>query len=408
LTRSSPLGPYWFDDLKQAYQYPSYLVSRGAGRTIGIISTSDFLNSDFQTYFAHEKLAPPVVIRRPVSGGPAKFDSNSGDSAEVTLDIQQAGGSAPGARLIVYGGPDDTDATFAAMYTAIDEDNSVDIVNTSFGSCELFYTPAYNGGVDFRGILRVFHQLFLQGNSQGITFFTSSGDWGAKDCWSPDLSTAVIGVNNLASDPAVTGVGGTNLVTSTIAGSLQSTYVRENAFLDPMAPGQGPFGASGNTWGSGGGKSVIWPKPVYQNLVDTHASSRALPDVSLHMGGCPVGAATPCGPDRSFDIAVFDGGFFGFIGTSLSSPDFAGLQAVQQQALGSGRQGNVNFMIYALAKGNNVGNGIVFRPNIAGNNGFPAVPGYDFVTGLGTVRGSQYAFKPFGPFAGLPQTPSNP
>src|SRR5262249_3972242 len=128
----------------------------------------------------------------------------------------------------------------------------------------------------------------------------------------------------------------------------------------------------------------------------------------LHMGGCPFGAVTPCGPDRSFDIAVFDGGLFGFIGTSLSSPDWAGLQAVQQQVLGGGRQGNVNYLIYALAKSGSVGNGPIFRNGIAGNNGYPATPGYDFVTGLGTPRAAQYAFRPFGPFAGNPQTPSNP
>lgn len=406
--RYSPIGPYWFDDLKQAYEWPSYTLARGSGRTIGIVSTSAFLTSDYEKYFAHEHLASPIVIRRPVAGGPAKFNPNSGDSAEVTLDIQQAGGAAPGAKLVLYGGPDDSDATFAAMYVAIDEDNAVDIVNTSFGNCELFYLPAWNNGVNFTGILRVFHDLFLQGNSQGITFVTSSGDWGAKDCWSPNLSTAVIGVSNLASDPAVTAVGGTNLVTSFVKGSLRSTYVRENEFFDKMQPGQGPFGASGNIWGSGGGKSVIWPKPAYQTLVNTHSSTRSIPDLALHMGGCPVGAVTPCGPDRSFDIAVFDGGFFGFIGTSLSSPDFAGLQAVREQAIGSGREGNVNFVIYALARAGTLGNGPIFHNAIPGNNGYPSTPGYNFVVGNGSIIGSQYALRPFGPFAGNPQTPSNP
>ncbi len=406
--RYSPIGPYWFDDLKQAYKWPSYLVAKGAGRTIGIVAVSDFLNSDYETYFAHEHLPSPTVIRRNVAGGPPPFNPNSGDSAEITLDIQQAGGAAPGAKLVVYGAPDTSDASFAAMYTAIDEDNSVDIVNTSFGDCELFYLPAWNGGVNFTGILRVFHELFLQGNSQGITFVTSSGDWGAKDCWSPDLSTAVIGVSNNASDPATTAVGGTNLVTTSIKGSLRSTYVSENAFFDRMKPGQGPFGAAGNIWGSGGGKSVIWPKPAYQRLVYTRSSTRTIPDLSLHMGGCPFGAVTPCGPNRSFDIAVFGGGFFGFIGTSLSSPDFAGLQAVREQEIGSGREGNVNFVIYALARGGTLGNGPIYHNTIPGDNGYPSTPGYNYVVGNGSIIGSQYALRPFGPFAGNPQTPTNP
>ncbi|MBV8637653.1 MAG: S8/S53 family peptidase [Candidatus Eremiobacteraeota bacterium] len=409
--RYSPTGPYWFDDLKQAYEWPSFTTADGRGRAIGIISTSDFLDSDYQTYFAHEHLAPPTVIRKPVSGGPPPFDVNSPNSDEVTLDIQQAGGMAPGATLYLYGGPDDSDASFAGMYVQIDEDNIVDIVNTSFGSCELFYTPAYQGTPAYGGplgILRVFHQLWLQGNSQGITFFNSSGDNGAKGCLTPDLKTAIFGVNNLASDPAVTGVGGTNLVTVHNAPSLNSAYVSENAFYDKFKPGTAPYG---EIWGSGGGKSVIWPKPPYQYLVNTHSSTRAVPDVALHMGGlCAFAGAAepPCGPDRSADVLVLDGLGYGAIGTSASSPDMAGLQAVREQAIGSGREGNVNYVLYSLARAGTLGNGLIFRRNIAGNNGYPSEPGYDFVTGLGSVRGSQYALRPFGPFAGIPQTPSNP
>ena len=108
-------------------------------------------------------------------------------------------------------------------------------------------------------------------------------------------------VSSPADDPAVTGVGGTNLVTSWTIHSLRATYVEENAFFDKFAPGQG-LQRSGSIWGSGGGKSVLFSKPTYQFLVNTHASTRAVPDVAMHMGGCPVGSVTPCGPDRSSDI----------------------------------------------------------------------------------------------------------
>lgn len=80
--RYSTLGPYWFTDLKQAYQWPSYDLDRGAGRTIAIIGTSQFPDSDMQLYFGHERLAVPKIVRRPVFGGPPPFDPNSSASLE--------------------------------------------------------------------------------------------------------------------------------------------------------------------------------------------------------------------------------------------------------------------------------------------------------------------------------------
>jgi len=415
--RYSPVGPYWFDDLKQAYEYPAYQVARGQGKTIAIVMASDFLDSDMAAYFGHEHLAVPHIVRRPVGGGAPPFDPNSGVSAEVTIDVQESGGSAPGATIMVYLIPDLFDSSDIAGFVAVDEDNLADVVSYSAGQCELDYTAAYNLGIDMTGILQVYHQVFLQGNSQGITFMNSSGDSGALGCPNsfPFPTGVIAGVSSPASDPNITGVGGTNLITSFIPGSLRSTYVSENAFFDRWAPGQGggeivPGPLPGQIWASGGGKSVIFGKPSYQLLVDTHASTRAVPDVSLQMGGCPIGTATPasvCEKSRSAGVFVFGGQLAGFIGTSLSSPEFAGLQAIQDEVLGS-RAGNVNFLLYSLARAESTGNGPIFHNDIPGNNGYPSTRGYNFVVGNGTVRGSQYAFRPFGPFAGDPQTPSNP
>src|SRR5262249_38312321 len=148
---------------------------------------------------------------------------------------------------------------------------------------------------DFTFLLTMFHDLFLQGNAQGITFVNSSGDAGAQGGNCTDLSgtQAIFGVQVMTNDPNVTGVGGTNLMTYHQPGSLRSTYIRESAFANKFLPGQG-F-AQGALWGSGGGISVIWPKPSYQNLVNTHANMRAVPDVAMMEGGCPFGTAKPCG-----------------------------------------------------------------------------------------------------------------
>ncbi|MGP6157256.1 MAG: peptidase S53, partial [Vulcanimicrobiaceae bacterium] len=251
-----------------------------------------------------------------------------------------------------------------------------------------------------------YHDVFRQMNTQGMTLVNSSGDFGALGCTDTSFATATLGVDASGDDPDVTAVGGTNLVTTHVKDSLESNYVRENAFYDKFAADSGY--PSGEVWGSGGGKSVFFSKPTYQRLVNTHTSARAVPDVSMHMGGCPVGSVLPCATDRSYDLAYFGGTLFGLVGTSASAPEFAGLQAIQDGVLGN-RQGNVNFLLYALAASNSFGNGPIFNEDIPGNDGYYSTSrGYNFVLGNGTVNGAQYAVEPFGPFAGNPRTPTNP
>lgn len=400
--RYSTTGPYWFTDLKQAYGYPSYQTANGAGRTIAIVIDSNVLDSDLALYFGHEHLAPPAVQRRPVDGGPGPFDPNSDSAAEASLDVQQSFGSAPGAHIMLYGVPELSDQAVLDAYTAIVEDNKADIVNSSFGLCELYYTAAYNDGTDFTSILQQQHDVFRQGNAQGITFVSSSGDNGAYDCFDPTGSFLVKGVENPADDTADTGVGGTNLVTKSVANSRNSAYVRESEFFDPYDPAQGAL--PNEIWGSGGGISVVFPKPLYQLLVNTRAATRTVPDVSMHMGGCPVGATTPCNPDDSSVITAIGGQLFLLIGTSASSPEFAGLLAVTEQTLGT-RLGNANAYIYATSL---VGGEAVYRQDIPGNNGYPTRPDYDYVLGNGTPHAAVFAGRPFGPLAGNPWSASNP
>lgn len=418
--RYGPNEPYyWYDDLKQAYSYPSYTSMNGQGRTIAIVAASDFLDTDVQAYFGHEGLPVPKIVRRPVDGGSPPFDINSGLSDEVSLDVQQSAGSAPGATVMVYGAPDATFfPSFADMYTAIDEDNLADVVSTSFGLCELYFTAPYNGGQDLTAqYLGFFHDLFLQGNAQGITFLESSGDNGAQggECTDVSGANAIFGVSAWANDPNVTGVGGTNLVTSSIPNSLQSTYVSENAYYDRFAAGAG-F-ANGALWGSGGGISTIWKHPSFQAPGQTGSKMRTVPDIAMMMGGCPRGSAPPCGTtaiasQRSAFVTALAmgtsaGGFYLFIGTSGSSPEFAGLQAIQDQSVG-GRAGNVNHLIYNLANAGKNGPRPIFHNDIPGNNGYPSSRLYNYVVGNGTPYGYRYALAPFGPIAGDPQTPSNP
>src|SRR5579859_6053416 len=128
----------------------------GVGAHISIVISSVGIGTsvDVQAYSANSNLPVPTVTIRPVNGGSGAFNPRTGDAAEASLDTQMSLGTAPGAQETLYNMPDLTDASVAAAYADVDEDNAVDVVSSSFGECELDFTPAYNNGVDFTGILK--------------------------------------------------------------------------------------------------------------------------------------------------------------------------------------------------------------------------------------------------------------
>lgn len=75
----------------------------GAGRTLGIVTLASFTPSDAFIYW--NALGLPVDPNRltvlNIDGGPGAPSDMSG-SSETTLDVEQAGGIAPGAKIIVY------------------------------------------------------------------------------------------------------------------------------------------------------------------------------------------------------------------------------------------------------------------------------------------------------------------
>jgi subtilase family serine protease len=436
LNRYSAVGPYWFDDLKQAYTYPSDRALDGKGATVGVLISSDVLDSDTRATFDQEKYTAisgktPLPLQRfPVFGG-APFDPNSTGSLEASIDVQSSQGSAPGAQIDLYNIPDLSDASIIAGLVQVVESNAVDVLSMSFGEFELDYTAPYNGGIDVSGILKVYHQLFQQGNAQGITFLASSGDSAGLGAVSVSYltggptATFLPGVETPASDPDVTGVGGTNLKTTTPPSPqpnppiLRSRYVAESEFAnaevkyDPF--GLGPI-VSGGYFGSGSGTSAYWQKPWYQYLVKTGTTRRAVPDISMHMGGCPnISLDASCRSSDSYGVFYFDGSVTGVVGTSLSSPEFAGLLAVKIGATHQ-RLGNVNGYIYELAQANDALPPSFpthfYHQGIPGYNGIVHVPagtrGYNPIVGVGTPYAQNFIGVPQFSLAGDPQTISNP
>lgn len=434
--RYTAFGPYWFTDLKQAYDFPAYTSQvkghnlDGTGVNVAVVMDHDALDSDIGLMFENEKfskitgLKDPVIQRQTIDGG-APFDPVQ--SAESSLDVQQVLGGAPGASVTLVNVPDLTDDELLAAYQyVVNATNPTgaayyQLVNSSFGGCEALYTAAYNGGSDYTYILSAYDDLFAQGNAEGITFVASSGDEGALAC--PDtnyfsassaVSRFVPGVSFPASDPHVTAVGGTNLLTNASSG-LDSTYAGENGMGDPEVP-YDPYlvgkPVTAGYWGPGGGVSVVFSRPTYQALVNTGSTTRrTVPDVGMQVGGCPSGLAfQPCGPNRSAAVVVVGGAAEGVIGTSVAAPEFVGALALYAQA--NGPLGDVNPYLYKQGAAQTAGTAVAYNRAITAFDGkftekTPSTA-YNYVIGNGTPRVRQlFGFTKFAP-AGAPQTPTNP
>ncbi len=446
--RFSNTGTYYYDDLKQAYAYPAVnstvvvnsktVPFDGTGATLGVIMAGDVKNSDIKLLFDHENYStvakkpdPKLFKRVPINGG-ATF--RGGATFEVALDVQQELTGAPGAHVILYNLPDLGEENILDGYIRIMEDNEVDLVSASFGICEQVYLPKYNGGTSFVPTLKIYHEIFVQGNAQGITFLASSGDEAGKACYSASYlnggkaGTYEPGASSPASDPNVTAVGGTNVLTDYEPGTLESAYAGENAWSDPEAADD-PFGigakVSGKVWGAGGGASVIFAQPDYQKLVNTKSTMRMVPDIGMQVGGCPNdatdydaklglcnGGNSPRNgsgnTDRSAVVVAVGGSRYGLIGTSVSSPELAGALAMLIET--KGRMGNLNKYIYGLARAQAKGGMRVFHTMIPGYDGViqsNISPTYNVSTGVGTPIVNAFIGST-APVAGTPQTPTNP
>jgi subtilase family serine protease len=192
----------------------------------------------------------------------------------------------------------------------------------------------------------------------------------------------------------VTGVGGTYLCTDP-----NNTTARVVDSAPPPGkcaafPGQAEIG-----WTfSGGGFSHVFGKPVYQNTLPSGSTPigtmRGVPDVSLQ-ASAGTGALVYISLPRDGQSGLICGsapcstGWYDIGGTSLSCPQWAGLIAIADQINGGGL-GLINPGLYTIGA-NPSRYASDFYDITTGNNtadptvpGYPATPGWDPVTGLGT------------------------
>ena len=216
-----PIGFLTVADFAQVYNVnPLYRQGiNGHGRTIGIVTLAAFTPSDAFAYWASLGLnvAANRINEVQIDGGSGAPSDDSG-SLETTLDVEQSGGIAPGAKMIVYEAPNTNQAFIDAFATAIDA-NTADTISTSWGEWELFDSsnPFGNGPISnpvtgrMTSILRAMNDLLLQAALQGQSTFAAAGDAGAWDEVGelPAGYSNVISVDDPGVQPYITSAGGT-------------------------------------------------------------------------------------------------------------------------------------------------------------------------------------------------------
>jgi kumamolisin len=347
-----PLTPV---QVGQLYNFPTGVD--GSGECIGIIELGGgFVSADLDQYFNQLGLTPPKVIAVSVDGGMNKPDGTPGHpgnaDGEVMLDIEVAGATAPGARIVVYFAPNTDQGFVDAITTAVHDDvNKPSVISISWGSPEINWTDQ---------AIRAFDQAFRAAAMLGVTVCAAAGDAGSADQHSD--APGFDGLDHVdfpASDPFVLGCGGTRLETS--HGAIENEVVWND----------GPDSATG------GGVSDRFDVPDYQSGVGVPPSAnpggrigRGVPDV-----------AGDASPTTGYMVRV-DGVNTVIGGTSAVAPLWAGLVALLNQALGH-KAGFLNPLLYPM-------NGTsAFHDITSGNNGdYEAGPGWDPCTGLGSPDGT--------------------
>lgn len=339
----------------QLYQFPANVNC--ANQCIGLIELGGgYHTANLDQYFANLGMPSPNMTTVSVDGGDNQpTGSANGPDGEVDLDIEVAASVAPGAHIAVYFAPN-TDAGFLdAITTAIhDTTNQPSVLSISWGGPESSWTTQ---------AMQAMNSAIQSAAALGVTVCCAAGDHGSSD----GVNDGAFHVDFPASSPYLLACGGTRLMK---AGNAISSEVVWND------------GANGGA--TGGGVSDVFPLPSWQ------ANAGVPPSANQ---GARIGRGVPdiagdADPATGYQVLV-DGQQFAIGGTSAVAPLWAGLMAIANQTLGH-PVGFINPVIYRMPTQDNA-----FRDITSGNNDdsgpgqvYPAGPGWDACTGLGSPNGS--------------------
>ena len=293
----------------------------------------------------------------------------TGWAEEITLDVVWSHAIAPGANITLVLAKSNNDADLLSALQYAVNNNLGDVISQSFGENESCEDP---------NLLAQQHQVFAEATAKNITIFASAGDNGAGQA-SCDGSTLVQAASTPASDPLVTAVGGTELHAApyclTVLGCDPTTNPAAGTYQGEIVWNEAGIGATG------GGFSVIYDEPSYQQGTIHGGKQRGEPDVSYN-------SAVLHGVLTYLDIPGLAVGFYLFGGTSAGSPQWSAITAIADQNAGRDL-GFINRALYHIGQAQSRYSTDLFDVT-SGNNsfdgvtGFNAGPGWDATTGLGS------------------------
>ncbi|HET8529224.1 MAG TPA: S53 family peptidase [Gaiellaceae bacterium] len=354
-----------------------------------------------------------------VGNGQSGSSGAEGWAGEAALDIEWSYAIAPLAHIVLLGVPPaETEGVqgfpnlFKAISDAIDTYPAGTVFSMSFGVTEQTFGGATNQPT------KKFDAVFAKGVARGDTFFASSGDEGSLGVSKQQRDSVYYGYPTdgwPASSPYVTAVGGTQLQYGWTWDPQSDVAFTPDGDYNPAYFQYTNDGAQNVVWNeswcpcaTGGGPSVLYPRPAWQTGVLPGAGNhRLVPDVAWNAsvnGGVLVYTSFFPQTDRV--------GWHVYGGTSAASPQVAALTALAVEKAGH-PLGNINPAIYAnpsaftdvvpVRQGStsiisgDLGTNRMFDYNGDGLPvtwdpvaGWPVLGGYDMTTGWGTPNPPAY------------------
>jgi len=386
--------------IQQAYHLP-VLYGQGVdgrGATIVIVDSfgSPTVADDLATFDRQFSLpAPPSFeIIRPVGQVP-RYDSSDSQmvswAGETSLDVEYAHAIAPGASILLVETPvAETEGVngFPQIVQAeeyVIDHHLGDVISQSFSATEQTFSS--------RASVEALRGAYTDAERHDVTVLAASGDNGAADVGLDGQTFYPFPVTDWpASDPLVTGVGGTQLHLDANGNRISPDTVWNDTYNTSAQQFIG--GNSGPTpLAAGGGKSIYFSRPAYQNLVrKAVGGSRGVPDISMS-------AACNGAVDVYQSFGGEPAGWYPTCGTSEATPLFAGVVALADQ-VAHHPLGLINPALYLMAARHLPGlvditsgdNTVSFTQNgrLHIVPGFTAGPGYDLASGVGTVNAAEF------------------
>jgi subtilase family serine protease len=326
----------------------------GENMTVNLVEVDGFYQEDIQNYFDCINFQGNLKV--------VDVDAPPSDAqGETTLDIEMVAGLARSVNIVDYETDGNSDGD---VWSQVNDElqqiindntnnaNAGDVVSISLGTTE--------GDLTGGDVTAIDQSLRLLTQVEHMRVFIASGDCGAfSDGVYRDLT-----VSYPASDPWATAVGGTIL-------SVDGNSHRANEVVWSDAS---DLARCTNQWGSGGGNSQMFSRPGWQQAsgVNNHYSTgrRQIPDVSA----------------VAYALAVYFDGQWGAVGgTSAAAPIWAAGMALMNEGLIKqiGKFTASPQLFYVVAQGWE--NYHPYYDVTRGNNlYYPATPGWDYATGLGT------------------------